>query len=168
MATNHVARYFEQVSEVARKLDQSRIQALVDELVALRERQGRLFILGVGGSAGNATHAVNDFRKICGIESYTPTDNVSELTARINDDGWETSFSEWLRGSRLLCVRWSRRRHADHQHKSHPSRPACGSRYDESKHRGLLRGNLFRRDEARQILCRQAPEIVHSKTPLRS
>ena len=100
MAANHVARYFEQVGEVARKLDQSRIQALVDELVALRERQGRLFILGVGGSAGNASHAVNDFRKLCGIETYAPTDNVSELTARTNDEGWETVFEEWLRVSR--------------------------------------------------------------------
>src|ERR1044072_3692994 len=69
--------------------------------MALRERGGRLFILGVGGGAGHASHAVNDFRKICGIEAYAPTDNVSELTARINDDGWETSFANWLRGSRL-------------------------------------------------------------------
>src|SRR5204862_3020261 len=96
MAQNHVARYFEQVAEVARKLDHARIQALVDELVQLRERQGRLFILGVGGSAGNASHAVNDFRKLCGIETYAPTDNVSELTARINDEGWEGVFEEWL------------------------------------------------------------------------
>jgi D-sedoheptulose 7-phosphate isomerase len=100
MAANHVTRYFEQVTEVARKLDHARIQKLVDELVALRERQGRLFILGVGGSAGNATHAVNDFRKLCNIETYAPTDNVSELTARTNDEGWETVFEEWLRVSR--------------------------------------------------------------------
>jgi D-sedoheptulose 7-phosphate isomerase len=100
MAANHVARYFEQVTEVARKLDHARIQSLVDELVALREREGRLFILGVGGSAGNASHAVNDFRKLCGIEAYAPTDNVSELTARTNDEGWETVFEEWLRVSR--------------------------------------------------------------------
>jgi D-sedoheptulose 7-phosphate isomerase len=70
-------------------------------LVALRKRGGRLFVLGVGGGAGNASHAVNDFRKICGFEAYTPTDNVSELTARINDDGWESSFANWLRVSRL-------------------------------------------------------------------
>lgn len=70
-------------------------------LVALRERGGRLFILGVGGSAANASHAVNDFRKLCGIETYAPTDNVSELTARTNDEGWETVFSEWLRTSRF-------------------------------------------------------------------
>ena len=70
-------------------------------LAALRERGGRLFIIGVGGSAGHASHAVNDFRKICDIEAYTPTDNVSELTARVNDEGWDTTFAEWLRGSRL-------------------------------------------------------------------
>jgi D-sedoheptulose 7-phosphate isomerase len=70
-------------------------------LAQVRERGGRLFILGVGGSAGHASHAVNDFRKICGFEAYTPTDNVSELTARTNDDGWDSTFSEWLRGSRV-------------------------------------------------------------------
>src|SRR5919199_6780583 len=70
-------------------------------LAAVRDRGGRLFVLGVGGSAGHAGHAVNDFRKICGFEAYTPTDNVSELTARINDDGWDTAFAAWLRGSRL-------------------------------------------------------------------
>lgn len=100
MAESHVARYFDQVAEVARKLDLSCIQKLVDELVRLRERGGRLFILGVGGSAANASHAVNDFRKLCAIETYAPTDNVSELTARINDEGWETVFEEWLRISR--------------------------------------------------------------------
>ena len=73
----------------------------MDELAAVRERGGRLFILGVGGSAANASHAVNDFRKICGFECYAPTDNVSELTARTNDEGWATVFSEWLKGSRL-------------------------------------------------------------------
>src|SRR6195256_5352050 len=101
MAANHVTRYFEQVAEVARKLDHARIQALVDELVSLRERNGRLFILGVGGSAANASHAVNDFRKLCGIEAYTPTDNVAELTARVNDEGWETVFAAWLKTSKL-------------------------------------------------------------------
>jgi D-sedoheptulose 7-phosphate isomerase len=100
MADNHVARYFEQVSEVAHKLDLPKIERLVEELKALRERGGRLFILGVGGSAANASHAVNDFRKLCGIETYAPTDNVSELTARTNDEGWETVFEEWLRISR--------------------------------------------------------------------
>src|SRR5256885_12545983 len=74
---------------------------MIDIIVDVRRSGGRLFILGVGGGAGNASHAVNDFRKICGIEAYAPTDNVSELTARVNDDGWETSFSEWLKVSRL-------------------------------------------------------------------
>ncbi|MEO6739356.1 MAG: SIS domain-containing protein [Chthoniobacteraceae bacterium] len=77
------------------------IERAVALLAATRERGGRLFILGVGGSAGNASHAVNDFRKICGFEAYAPTDNVSELTARTNDEGWSTVFAEWLRGSRL-------------------------------------------------------------------
>jgi D-sedoheptulose 7-phosphate isomerase len=82
-------------------LDADRIEDVARGLAAVRERGGRLFILGVGGSAGHASHAVNDFRKICDIESYAPTDNVSELTARANDDGWDTTFSSWLRGSRL-------------------------------------------------------------------
>ena len=83
------------------KLDVTSIEALVDGLARVREGGGRLFVLGVGGSAGHASHAVNDFRKICGFEAYTPTDNVSELTARVNDEGWDTCFSEWLKGSRL-------------------------------------------------------------------
>ena len=82
-------------------LDAEAIEAVAHGLAAVREREGRLFILGVGGSAGHASHAVNDFRKICALESYAPTDNVSELTARANDEGWDTTFSEWLRGSRL-------------------------------------------------------------------
>ena len=98
---DYVVEYIEEASDVLRRIDARAIHRVVTRLVELRERGGRLFILGVGGGAGNASHAVNDFRKICGIEAYTPTDNVSELTARINDDGWETSFSEWLRGSRL-------------------------------------------------------------------
>ena len=83
------------------QLDIATIERMVTLLAATRERGGRLFILGVGGSAGNASHAVNDFRKICGFEAYAPTDNVSELTARTNDEGWSTVFAEWLRGSRL-------------------------------------------------------------------
>jgi len=82
-------------------LDTGAIEKCADELARVRERGGRLFILGVGGSAANASHAVNDFRKICGFEAYAPTDNVSELTARTNDDGWATIFTEWLKGSRL-------------------------------------------------------------------
>ena len=94
-----VANYLGEVSEIARRLPQQDIEALCDELVALRERSGRLFLLGVGGSAANCSHAVNDFRKLCGIEAYAPTDNVSELTARTNDEGWASVFAEWLKGS---------------------------------------------------------------------
>jgi D-sedoheptulose 7-phosphate isomerase len=87
--------------ELIRRLDRAAIEAVAAGLAAVRAGGGRLFILGVGGSAGHAGHAVNDFRKICGFEAYAPTDNVSELTARINDEGWDTCFAEWLRGSRL-------------------------------------------------------------------
>ena len=97
---SHVSTYLQEVSAIAGQLDASLVEALCDELVRLRERNGRLFILGVGGSAGNCGHAVNDFRKLCGIEAYAPTDNVSELTARTNDEGWHTVFSEWLKVSR--------------------------------------------------------------------
>jgi D-sedoheptulose 7-phosphate isomerase len=98
---SYVRSYLGEVQDVAAKLSAEAIAAIVDGLVALRERGGRLFFLGVGGSAGNASHAVNDFRKIAGIESYAPTDNVSELTARINDDGWDSSYTNWLKVSRL-------------------------------------------------------------------
>jgi D-sedoheptulose 7-phosphate isomerase len=97
---SHAARFLEEVCETARRIEPDAIEALCDELVALRDRDGRLFILGVGGSAGNCSHAVNDFRKLCGIEAYAPTDNVSELTARTNDEGWHTVFAEWLKISR--------------------------------------------------------------------
>ncbi len=92
----HIPTYFKEAIDIASKIDLSVIERLVRELIQLRARGGRLFFLGVGGSAGNCGHAVNDFRKLCGIESYAPTDNVSELTARINDEGWETVFSSWL------------------------------------------------------------------------
>ncbi len=82
-------------------VDESAVEACAAGLAEVRQRGGRLFVLGVGGSAGHASHAVNDFRKLCGFEAYAPTDNVSELTARINDEGWETAFAEWLRVSRL-------------------------------------------------------------------
>jgi len=98
---SYARQYIDEARRILLELDAEAIERLASELSALRERGGRLFILGVGGSAGNASHAVNDFRKICGIEAYTPTDNVSELTARVNDDGWETSFSAWLEVSRL-------------------------------------------------------------------
>jgi D-sedoheptulose 7-phosphate isomerase len=96
----HSDTYFDQVGEVARTIDRRAVERLVDALIALRERHGRLFFLGVCGSAANCSHAVNDFRKLCGIEAYTPVDNVSELTARTNDEGWETVFAAWLRTSR--------------------------------------------------------------------
>lgn len=96
----HAKSFFDQVSRVAQSIDLQAVEALVRELSALRERGGRLFLLGVGGSAANCSHAVNDFRKLCGIEAYTPVDNVSELTARTNDEGWETVFSGWLKVSK--------------------------------------------------------------------
>jgi D-sedoheptulose 7-phosphate isomerase len=97
----HSSDFIAEAGKICAQIDTQKIEQLADELVALREREGRLFILGVGGSAGNASHAVNDFRKLCGIETYTPSDNVSELTARTNDEGWETVFSGWLEVSRL-------------------------------------------------------------------
>jgi D-sedoheptulose 7-phosphate isomerase len=95
------ASYLREVQEIAARLDSESIEQAAALLASVRERGGRLFVLGVGGSAANASHAVNDFRKIAGIEAYTPTDNVSELTARINDEGWASVFSTWLKGSRL-------------------------------------------------------------------
>jgi D-sedoheptulose 7-phosphate isomerase len=94
-------KYIEESIDILRKLDADSIEALATGLASVRDGGGRLFILGVGGSAGHAGHAVNDFRKLCGFEAYAPTDNVSELTARVNDEGWDTCFSEWLKGSRL-------------------------------------------------------------------
>ena len=96
----HTETYFNEVIKVAQSIDIAAIERLAADLAALREGGGRLFFLGVGGSAGNCSHAVNDFRKLCGIEAYAPTDNVSELTARTNDEGWDTVFSAWLRTSR--------------------------------------------------------------------
>ena len=94
-------QFLAEVQQVTAQLNEAAIEKCADELAVIRERGGRLFILGVGGSAGNAGHAVNDFRKICGFEAYAPTDNVSELTARTNDEGWPTIFAEWLKGSRI-------------------------------------------------------------------
>jgi D-sedoheptulose 7-phosphate isomerase len=96
----HAQTYFQEVTKVAQAIDLAAVERLAVELSALRERGGRLFFLGVGGRAGNCGHAVNDFRKLCGIESYAPTDNVSELTARTNDEGWDTVFAAWLKTSR--------------------------------------------------------------------
>ena len=101
MGSEHAERYFDAAAEIAGAIDVAAVNQMARGLVVLRERGGRLFILGVGGGAGHASHAVNDFRKLCRIESYAPTDNVSELTARTNDDGWDTSFTEWLNVSKL-------------------------------------------------------------------
>jgi len=101
VSADFVKTYIEETLKAVREIDAAAIDAVAVGLGAARDAGGRLFILGVGGSAGHASHAVNDFRKICGFESYTPTDNVSELTARVNDEGWDTSFSEWLKVSRL-------------------------------------------------------------------
>lgn len=97
----YIEDYFKEVHKIVDMIDAEVIGKIVAEVKIIRANQGRLFFLGVGGGAGNAAHAVNDFRKIAGIESYAPTDNVSELTARINDDGWDTAFVNWLKGSRL-------------------------------------------------------------------
>ena len=100
-SSNHIETYFSQVGKIAAQISIQQVQAIADRLLAVREASGRLFILGVGGSAANCSHAVNDFRKLCGIECYAPTDNVSELTARINDEGWDGAFAAWLGVSRL-------------------------------------------------------------------
>ncbi|MCX6353692.1 MAG: SIS domain-containing protein [Candidatus Aureabacteria bacterium] len=99
----YVSQYLRETVQIADSLEQATIARMVTMLRELRTRAGRLFILGVGGSAANASHAVNDFRKIAGIEAYAPTDNVSELTARTNDEGWDTVFVNWLNGSRLAA-----------------------------------------------------------------
>ena len=101
MNNNHIFNYFNLIPELVKKIDTKKIQRVVNHLISVKRKKGRIFFLGVGGSAGNCSHAVNDFRKICEIESYTPTDNVSELTARINDDGWDSSFRNWLKISKL-------------------------------------------------------------------
>ena len=99
--TDHAVAYLKATATLARGIDPGQVDELARALAGVRDRGGRLFILGVGGGAGHASHAVNDFRKLCGLESYAPTDNVSELTARTNDDSWESSFSAWLAVSRL-------------------------------------------------------------------
>jgi len=99
-AQSHVDLFFRRVAEIAAAIDCATVDRLASELARLRANKGRLFLLGVGGSAGNCSHAVNDFRKLCNIEAYSPVDNVSELTARTNDEGWDTVFSEWLKVSR--------------------------------------------------------------------
>lgn len=98
---SYVEEYLGEVKRVVEGLDYATIEKMIDLLLGIRKKNGRLFFLGIGGGAGNASHAVNDFRKIAGIESYTPCDNISELTARINDEGWETVFVEWLKVCKL-------------------------------------------------------------------
>ena len=104
LASDHTAKYFDAVAALARAVDGAEVDAMASGLATVRDRGGRLFVLGVGGGAGHASHAVNDFRKLCLLESYAPTDNVSELTARTNDDGWDTAFREWLTVSRLSAA----------------------------------------------------------------
>ena len=96
-----IEKYFTEAKTIIDKIDRAQILKMVSIINETRSKNGRMFILGVGGGAGHASHAVNDFRKICGIESYAPTDNVSELTARVNDDGWESAYVNWLKGSKL-------------------------------------------------------------------
>ena len=97
----HTEQYLSETAEIASKIDASKVEEMVKELVSLRTRGGRLFVLGLGGSAANASHAVNDFRKLCGIEAYAPTDNVAELTARANDEGWHRIFIDWMLASHI-------------------------------------------------------------------
>lgn len=98
---NYVKKYLDETSKISQQIDHQSIENIVSSLIEIRERDGRVFFIGSGGGAGHASHAVNDFRKIANIESYTPTDNVSELTARINDDGWDTSYLNYLKASRF-------------------------------------------------------------------
>jgi len=100
---SYADQYLAEAASIVERLDRAAVEAVAARLVATRERGGRLFFLGVGGSAANASHAVNDFRKIADFEAYAPSDNVAELTARVNDDGWDTTYAAWLRGSRLCA-----------------------------------------------------------------
>jgi len=100
---DYIFSFLDDAITIIHKIDRTQIEKMIQILQEIRKNKGRLFILGVGGGAGHASHAVNDFRKIAGIESYAPTDNVSELTARVNDDGWETVFESWLKGSQLTA-----------------------------------------------------------------
>ena len=101
MTDQHIEQYFKQAGSIVDQIDKQQIAVLVAALIELRKGGGRLFLLGVGGSAGNASHAVNDFRKLCALEAYAPTDNVSELSTRINDEGWDGALAAWLKVSRL-------------------------------------------------------------------
>lgn len=99
--TDYINKYLKEVEEIAKKIDQTDIEKIIQRIIRLKQDKGRIFFIGVGGSAGNCSHAVNDFRKLAQIECYSPVDNVSELTARINDEGWDTVFSSWLERSYL-------------------------------------------------------------------
>jgi D-sedoheptulose 7-phosphate isomerase len=101
ISSSFATTFFQEAGSICQQIDVDKVELLAKNLAELKQRKGRLFILGVGGSAGNASHAVNDFRKLCEIETYAPTDNVSELTARTNDEGWETVFAGWLRTSKI-------------------------------------------------------------------
>jgi D-sedoheptulose 7-phosphate isomerase len=98
---NYVDRYLAEAADIIKMINKDSVMKMIDTIVEVKKESGRLFMLGVGGGAGNASHAVNDFRKIAGMESYSPCDNVSELTARVNDDGWDSTFVNWLKVSRL-------------------------------------------------------------------
>jgi len=98
---DHLKKYFDSIIQITKSLDYKKIEELIDNLIDIKKNNGRLFFLGVGGSAANASHAINDFRKLCEIESYSPTDNISELTARINDEGWNSAIEEWLKISKI-------------------------------------------------------------------
>ena len=98
---NFIDQYIEDSKTILDKINKDQVLSIVSLISQTREKKGRMFILGVGGGAGHASHAVNDFRKICGIEAYSPSENISELTARINDEGWETAYVNWLKGSNL-------------------------------------------------------------------
>jgi len=98
---NYIEKYLKEAKEIINKIDKNQVKKMLNLLMEIKEKKGRIFFLGVGGGAANASHAVNDFRKICGIEAYTPMDNVSELSARVNDDGWESVFVNWLKQSKL-------------------------------------------------------------------
>ena len=99
-----ISAYLDEVAEIAKSLDKSEIINVANQLIKTRDNNGRVFFIGVGGSAGNASHAVCDLRKLTGIECYAPSDNISELTARTNDEGWDTIFSAWLKVSRKLIM----------------------------------------------------------------
>lgn len=101
--SEYIDSYLSEVIEIVKQIDKTAVNKMVDLILEVRKNNGRLFMLGVGGGAANASHAVNDFRKIAGIESYAPTDNVSELSARTNDDGWDSVFINWLKGSKLTA-----------------------------------------------------------------